>query len=920
MKKRYSQSYTQLINAMKEDSLIMFVGSGISYNSGLPSWKELVDAFANELDISENKNYSTDNLKIAQFYYDTFGQNQYMKKIEEIFSRKGSIVPNELHELIERISPKHIITTNYDTLLEQQFEKGLLKYNVVASDNDIPYVKSEKYLIKMHGDFTKKNIVLKEDDYLDYHLNFPMISTLIQSLIMNHTLLFVGYSLSDSTFNSIFRLIQNTFERDAKFAYFYTPEEPSQIVRDYYKKKGIIIISNENTENNTTDLFIKTKNFLEEITNSKNGEVRNSNDLWNQISFLDKLNFVESKDLSKYTGLTGEAYLNSGHYDWDRDKNGNEKARFLIDKHEKIKNLVENKSILKSFLDLDIAKDRNLTENQYLSEAFQLYQQKKFSLAKAKFRELANDSYRRKDYFTFLLCEFNFEHIHVFWSDEEEYQVPIFSEGLNYLTQQIVDSTSGDDRKIVEYFRDVILNMNFLDRKVEIINNLFDIIRDEHDLYERGGVSFNNNLWKAEFEIHNLYHYINLNCICVEQYRPYQSVIKRYIEILLLSYDNSKKQESKKSDLLNEVSSVVRELDLEDVKIIISNLNPKLLEMYLRNYSFSKIRLTDKAKEFIFDKIDEFQQIERSVNLDDYREYKQLLSILPFIEYNEVSKLIKILKKQVLYFDLSKELKGILGMVIANINLLNGVSEKKQLATIIERHINDIVNNTIDLHYFNFEVYAKLLKMCKSEETEVDFLVEKLETDILKFKYDNQDITKIFDYTDLFVHFFDFFSVKTQNSIIELFSEYEELDQRKISFHKIISIMRAGVFEFPNLQKEVYSYLIDRINTDPPFQTYPDPVKDSLADLFYLKNNGCFKETSISTIIQGTKKDIKGIFPEVDWKWFNVRSDDVIEKLLEYRTSGDIKKYFATTDEDKEYVDNFIIRMCDEGKLSFNKK
>ena len=359
---------------------------------------------------------------------------------------------------------------------------------------------------------------------------------------------------------------------------------------------------------------------------------------------------------------------------------------------------------------------------------------------------------------------------------------------------------------------------------------------------------------------------------------------------------------------------------MEDVKIIISNLNPKLLEMYLRNYSFSKIRLTDEAREFIFDKIDEFQQIERSVNLDGYREYKQLLSILPFIEYNEVSKLIKILKKQVLYFDLSKELKGILGMVIANINLLNGVSEKKQLATIIERHINDIVNNTIDLHYFNFEVYAKLLKMCKSEETEVDFLVKKLETDILKFKYDNQDITKIFDYTDLFVHFFDFFSVKTQNSIIELFSEYEELDQRKISFHKIISIMRAGVFEFPNLQKEVYSYLIDRINTEPPFQTYPDPVKDSLADLFYLKNNGCFKETSISTIIQGTKKDIKGIFPEVDWKWFNVRSDDVIEKLLEYRTSGDIKKYFATTDEDKEYVDNFIIRMCDEGKLSFNKK
>ena len=75
----------------------------------------------------------------------------------------------------------------------------------------------------MHGDFSKKNIVLKEDDYSDYHLNFPMISTLIQSLIMNHTLLFVGYSLSDSTFNSIFRMIQNTFKLDAKMLIFILP-------------------------------------------------------------------------------------------------------------------------------------------------------------------------------------------------------------------------------------------------------------------------------------------------------------------------------------------------------------------------------------------------------------------------------------------------------------------------------------------------------------------------------------------------------------------------------------------------------------------------------------------------------------------------------------------------------------------------
>ncbi|MFQ9596869.1 MAG: hypothetical protein ACLRZG_00410 [Streptococcus sp.] len=32
---------------------------------------------------------------------------------------------------------------------------------------------------------------------------------------------------------------------DAKFAYFYTPEEPSMIIREYYKNKALSLFSNE---------------------------------------------------------------------------------------------------------------------------------------------------------------------------------------------------------------------------------------------------------------------------------------------------------------------------------------------------------------------------------------------------------------------------------------------------------------------------------------------------------------------------------------------------------------------------------------------------------------------------------------------------------------------------------------------------
>ncbi|HEU3062846.1 TPA: SIR2 family protein, partial [Streptococcus pneumoniae] len=160
MEENYNLSITQIKNSIKENSLVLFVGAGISANSNLPTWGELIQSLKKELNIPEERTDSP--LRIAQYYYDTFGKNQYTKKIEEIFFKKGLSKPNELHKLIEKIAPKHIITTNYDSLLESQFESGLLKYNVVAEDKDIPYTSSERYLIKMHGDFSKKNIVLKE--------------------------------------------------------------------------------------------------------------------------------------------------------------------------------------------------------------------------------------------------------------------------------------------------------------------------------------------------------------------------------------------------------------------------------------------------------------------------------------------------------------------------------------------------------------------------------------------------------------------------------------------------------------------------------------------------------------------------------------------------------------------------------------
>ena len=51
MEENYNLSITQIKNSIKENSLILFVGAGISANSNLPTWGELIQSLKKELNL-----------------------------------------------------------------------------------------------------------------------------------------------------------------------------------------------------------------------------------------------------------------------------------------------------------------------------------------------------------------------------------------------------------------------------------------------------------------------------------------------------------------------------------------------------------------------------------------------------------------------------------------------------------------------------------------------------------------------------------------------------------------------------------------------------------------------------------------------------------------------------------------------------
>lgn len=194
--------------ANEDDRLAIFVGAGISISSNtdyikLPLWNDLITELKSDLMINEELDY----LKLAQLYYLEFGEQTYNQTLKKYFPE--DITPSSLHRTILKVSPRVIITTNWDYIIENAIEQEGYLYDKICTDKDLVSSTSPNKFIKIHGDFKNHNIVFKEDDYLNYSRNFPLIENYIKSIFSTHTVLFLGYSYNDTNLKHIMKWMQS---------------------------------------------------------------------------------------------------------------------------------------------------------------------------------------------------------------------------------------------------------------------------------------------------------------------------------------------------------------------------------------------------------------------------------------------------------------------------------------------------------------------------------------------------------------------------------------------------------------------------------------------------------------------------------------------------------------------------------------
>jgi len=351
------QYVKDITESSRNGKLVFFVGAGVSTLSDYPQWWKLVDKFHEELYGYQKKgNYSADEyLRIPQIFFNVKGESAYNDVLKDIFQVDKK--PNPIHDKILAMNPKHIITTNYDNLIDTVCWKRGKYYSVISAEEDVAHVTSSRYLLKVHGDFRRgyngKNIVLKEDDYLNYEQDYPLISNLMKTIIATHTIVFIGYGLGDYNINMLLNWVKK-LQKDSFHKPFFIRTDPFPIEKEtliYYENKGLKIIDAASLiKNSESDYLERYSVVMDLLIDSRENKFISKDEevidyIYKKISPLFSLEYVRKIDLKHVFD-----------YDYNFEVNG------TVVRHK-------NKGFdyMKRFFEIskDALEKHNLSENHY---------------------------------------------------------------------------------------------------------------------------------------------------------------------------------------------------------------------------------------------------------------------------------------------------------------------------------------------------------------------------------------------------------------------------------------------------------------------------------------------------------------------------------------------------------------------------
>ncbi|EHK4206247.1 SIR2 family protein [Salmonella enterica] len=625
----FNKHIANILRAKDEESLAIFIGAGVSKSSEtktikMPSWGDLIDSLISDLNIEGE----TDYLKIAQLYYLTFGEHLYYKKIKDFFP--DNIPHSKIHDLIFKLNPHSVITTNWDTLLEAAINAKTYFYNVISSDKDLMKSYLGKKLIKMHGDFKNHNIVFKEDDYLNYSYKFPLIENYVKSIISTHTVLFLGYSYNDIDLKQIIKWTQNHSSVRPPMYLVVFKDIPAQ--RKYLESHGIITIIladeklkpfNNDSYSNKLYTFLYNLNSLELCTDLSDIEIINL--IYSRVKSLQSLNAILAEQITRCFTNCGLMYIDDNgpkallrFYDTEVTSSDNnielrgfykkfvsllnddekvEKYKshlqklFFIFKKASIYGVILNDKRDRALLTTEILPndslikiDKEINFNYYenitpirsniidKSRQYNCFQLNKLDEAYSIIEEELSEEIRQKDYANILISLFNQNVIlhslkYGFSSDRDNYST--LEENKIH---ELYDDLPRNIKKTVSVIYDLV-TFNYLFNLHYTVSSLLTKYSDVRKRNTR--LLIDGDLYKTDFLFENLIIFVLKNGCLIDVYKEFKDVIRKVIEIKIIK--NAGKNELSLTKL--ELYSCIKYIDEKTLTLLLRKEDKKPIKL-----------------------------------------------------------------------------------------------------------------------------------------------------------------------------------------------------------------------------------------------------------------------------------------------------------------------------------------------------
>jgi len=657
MNMQFISDIKRIQQAKANNKLVVFVGAGVSNNSGVPTWGNLIDALKRELPI-EKIAEENDSLKIAEYYYNFRGHKEYFEKIKEVL-KYGKVSYNPIHNAILDLEPSHLITTNYDDLIEQSIKPRNLQYHVIKKDSDLPYIQTDRLVVKMHGDFDTGNIVLKEKDYLDYSKKFPLIDSFVKSLFATKFILFVGFSFSDYNLRFILNHIQSLLQDDFQPVYMMVDETVNHVVREYYKKKGISLV--EITELQLDNVIAEQNIELPEVDSLENPQgkilykqLRLINEYEESQNLIDYL-YSNLKPLEKELPVLGDGlkyfFPEKEKNYWNLYSSGLQigspfienlvsnkdtlsKYKFLkkycsklIDLftiayynniHQVDDVLLYTKSLRRRIKKLEIDDSITLFENcdyngvqkaiKRLSKGKLTYSKSDLELpyilyitgnyyeAYNKYKEISENFWEKHNYLLYFICVYNQKMVGYLASYDAQKNSLTDDSELKKESDKIDLNAillSCPLNKQIKYFLSDLISDNLYLKFVKDINDLMLKLYDDKKRADKGGWSINSNVDLLISDIYRLINFGNVNYIICLDNEYSQQCFRNAVAGILLSHS------IKSNDDPFFKSSKIEEINRTNLIILLYHIKFNDLKLIFHRYDISKILLSTDAYIFI---------------------------------------------------------------------------------------------------------------------------------------------------------------------------------------------------------------------------------------------------------------------------------------------------------------------------------